>query len=180
MTGLKHTITGVIEEVLPDVPLGTAFEYLGLPFEVNVKTNTGDIFYFIPVTWDGSTYDPNARGEQIITGQLHVEESFYAEELEPTSTVKAIARITLIGDGAIVPTLEPPTYSRQIYSGDFCQLAFSDEYLSGGTATADGETVDGVFTLNEEQEKYGYWHRGGGLVQVGLLALKVTFTPMTD
>ena len=75
------------------------------------------------------------------------------------------------------PTLEPPSYSRQIYSGDFCQLAFSDEYLSGGTATADGETVDGVFTLNEEQEKYGYWHRGGGLVQVGLLALKVTFTP---
>ena len=177
VTGLKHTITGVIEEVLPDVPLGTAFEYLGLPFEVNVKTNTGDIFYFIPVTWDGSTYDPNARGEQIITGQLHVEESFYAEELEPTSTVKAIARITLIGDGAIVPTLEPPTYSRQIYSGDFCQLAFSDEYLSGGKATADDETVDGVFTLNEEQEKYGYWHRGGGLVQVGLLALKVTFTP---
>ena len=176
VTGLKHTITGVIEEVLPDVPLGTAFEYLGLPFEVNVKTNTGDIFYFIPVTWDGSTYDPNTRGEQIITGELHVEESFYAEELAPTS-IKAIARITLIGDGAIVPTLEPPTYSRQIYSGDFCQLAFSDEYLSGGTATADGETVDGVFTLNEEQEKYGYWNRGGGLVQVGLLALKVTFTP---
>ena len=176
VTGLKHTITGVIEEVLPDVPLGTAFEYLGLPFEVNVKTNTGDIFYFIPVTWDGSTYDPNTRGEQIITGELHVEESFYAEELAPTS-IKAIARITLIGGGAIVPTLEPPTYSRQIYSGDFCQLAISDEYLSGGTATADGETVDGVFTLNEEQEKYGYWHRGGGLVQVGLLALKVTFTP---
>ena len=176
VTGLKHTITGVIEEVLPDVPLGTAFEYLGLPFEVNVKTNTGDIFYFIPVTWDGSTYDPNTRGEQIITGELHVEESFYAEELAPTS-IKAIARITLIGGGAIVPTLEPPTYSRQIYSGDFCQLAFSDEYLSGGTATADGETVDGVFTLNEEQEKYGYWNRGGGLVQVGPLALKVTFTP---
>ena len=176
VTGLKHTITGVIEEVLPDVPLGTAFEYLGLPFEVNVKTNTGATFY-VPVTWDGSSYDPNALGEQIITGHLDVEWSIYEEELEPTSTVKAIARITLIGDGAIVPTLEPPTYSRQIYSGDFCQLAFSDEYLSGGTATADGETVDGVFTLNEEQEKYGYWHRGGGLVQVGLLALKVTFTP---
>ena len=177
VTGLKHTITSVTEEVLPDVPLGTAFEDLGLPFDVDVKTNTGDIFYYIPVTWDGSTYDPNARGEQIITGELHVEESFHAEELEPTSTVKAIARITLIGGGAIVPTLEPPTYSRQIYSGDFCQLAFSNDYLSGGTATADGETVDGVFTLNEEQEKYGYWHRDGGLVQVGLLALKVTFTP---
>ena len=76
-----------------------------------------------------------------------------------------------------MPTLEPPTYSRQIYSGDFCQLAFSDEYLSGGKATADGETVDGRFTLNEEQENYGYWRRDGGLVQVGLLALKVTFTP---
>ena len=177
VTGLKHTITSVTEEVLRDKPLGTAFEDLWLPFDVDVITNTGDIFYYIPVTWDSSSYDPNKYGEQIITGELHVERTFYEDELEPTSTVKAIARITLIGDGAIVPTLEPPTYSRQIYSGDFCQLAFSDEYLSGGKATANGETVDGVFTLNEEQEKYGYWHRGGGLVQVGLLALKVTFTP---
>ena len=177
VTGLKHTITGVVEEVLPDVPLGTAFEYLGLPFDVDVITNTGDIFYYIPVTWDGSSYDPNALGEQIIAGELHVERSFYEDELEPTS-IKAIARITLIGDGAIVPTLEPPTYSRQIYSGDFCQHAFSDDYLSGGKATtADGETVPGRFTLNEEQEKYGYWNSGGGLVQVGPLALKVTFTP---
>ena len=176
VTGLKHTITSVTEEVLPDVPLGTAFEDLWLPPFVEVKTNTGRTFGPIPVTWDSSSYDPNARGEQIITGQLHVEEIPYEKKLEPTS-IKAIARITLIDDGGIVPTLEPPTYSRQIYSGDFCQLAFSDEYLSGGKATADGETVDGVFTLNEEQEKYGYWHRDGGLVQVGLLALKVTFTP---
>ena len=177
VTGLKYTITSVIEKVINNMPLGTTFEDLWLPFDVDVKTNTGDIFYSIPVTWDGSSYDPNKYGEQIITGQLDVEGSFYEDELEPTSTVKAIARITLIGDEPIVPTLDPPTYSRQIYSGDFCQLAFSDEYLSGGTATADGETVDGVFTLNEEQEKYGYWNRGGGLVQVGLLALKVTFTP---
>ena len=177
VTGLKYTITSVIEKVINNMPLGTTFEDLWLPFDVDVKTNTGDIFYSIPVTWDGSSYDPNKYGEQIITGQLDVEGSFYEDELEPTSTVKAIARITLIGDEPIVPTLDPPTYSRQIYSGDFCQLAFSDEYLSGGKATADGETVPGVFTLNEEQEKYGYWHRGGGLVQVGLLALKVTFTP---
>ena len=177
VTGIKHTITSVTEEVLPDVPLGTAFEDLRLPPVVEVKTNTGATFFHIPVTWDGSTYDPNARGEQIITGELNVENSEDAYYLEPASTVKAIAKITLIGDESIVPTLEPPTYSRQIYSGDFCQLAFSDEYLSGGKATANGETVDGVFTLNEEQEKYGYWNRGGGLVQVGLLALKVTFTP---
>ena len=128
------------------------------------------------MTWDSSSYDPNARGEQIITGELNVENSEDAYYLEPTS-IKAIAKITLIGDDGIVPTLKPPTYSRQIYSGDFCQLAFSDDYLSGGTATADGEKVDGVFTLNEEQEKYGYWNRGGGLVQVGPLALQVTFTP---
>ena len=182
VTGIKHTITSVTEEVLPDEPLGTAFEDLWrLPPDVEVKTNTGRTFFPIPVTWDSSSYDPNARGEQIITGELHVEQSRYTDKLEPTS-IKAIARITLIGDEPIVPTLEvptlePPTYSRRIYSGDFCQLAFSDEYLSGGTATADGETVPGVFTLNEEQEKYGYWNRGGGLVQVGLLALKVTFTP---
>ena len=177
VTGIKHTITSVTEEVLPDEPLGTAFEDMWrLPPDVEVKTNTGRTFFPIPVTWDSSSYDPNARGEQIITGQLHVEESRFEKKLEPTS-IKAIARITLIGDEPIVPTLEPPTYSRQIYSGDFCQLAFSDEYLSGGKATADGETVDGVFTLNEEQEKYGYWRRDGGLVQVGSLALKVTFTP---
>ncbi len=177
VTGLKYTITSVIEKVINNMPLGTTFEDLWLPFDVDVKTNTGDIFYSIPVTWDGSSYDPNKYGEQIITGQLDVEGSFYENELEPTSTVKAIARITLIGDEPIVPTLDPPTYSRQIYSGDFCQLAFSDEYLSGGKATADGETVPGVFTLNEEQELYGYWRRDGGLVQVGPLALKVTFTP---
>ena len=178
VTGIKYTITSVIEVDLPDKPLGTAFEDLWpLPPDVTVKTNTGRTFFPIPVTWDSSSYDPNAPGEQIITGQLHVEESRYEDKLEPASTVKAIAKITLIGDESIVPTLEPPTYSRQIYSGDFCQLAFSDEYLSGGKATANGETVDGVFTLNEEQEKYGYWNRGGGLVQVGLLALKVTFTP---
>ena len=181
VTGIKHTITSVKEEFLPDVPLGTAFENLRLLPDVAVKTNTGRTFFPIPVTWDSSSYDPNARGEQIITGELHVEQSRYTDKLEPTS-IKAIARITLIGDEPIVPTLEvptlePPTYSRRIYSGDFCQLAFSDEYLSGGKATANGETVDGVFTLNEEQEKYGYWNRGGGLVQVGLLALKVTFTP---
>ena len=177
VTGIKHTITSVIEVDLPDKPLGTAFEDLWpLPPDVAVKTNTGRTFFPIPVTWDSSSYDPNAPGEQIITGQLHVEESRYENKLEPTS-IKAIAKITLIGDESIVPTLEPPTYSRQIYSGDFCQLAFSDEYLSGGKATANGETVDGVFTLNEEQEKYGYWNRGGGLVQVGPLALKVTFTP---
>ena len=176
VTGIKYTITSVIEEDFPDVPLGTAFEDLWLPPFVDVKANTGRLFGPIPVTWDSSSYDPNKYGEQIITGELHVEQSRYTDKLEPTG-IKAIARITLIGDGAIVPTLEPPTYSRRIYSGDFCQLAFSDEYLSGGKATADGETVDGVFTLNEEQEKYGYWHRGGGLVQVGLLALKVTFTP---
>ena len=178
VTGIKYTITSVREVDLPDKPLGTAFEDLWpLPPDVEVKTNTGRTFFPIPVTWDSSSYDPNAPGEQIITGQLHVEESRYEDKLEPASTVKAIAKITLIGDESIVPTLEPPTYSRQIYSGDFCQLAFSDEYLSGGKATANGETVDGVFTLNEEQEKYGYWNRGGGLVQVGLLALKVTFTP---
>ena len=178
VTGIKYTITSVREVDLPDKPLGTAFEDLWpLPPDVEVKTNTGRTFFPIPVTWDSSSYDPNAPGEQIITGQLHVEESRYEDKLEPASTVKAIAKITLIGDESIVPTLEPPTYSRQIYSGDFCQLAFSDEYLSGGKATANDETVDGVFTLNEEQEKYGYWNRGGGLVQVGLLALKVTFTP---
>ena len=77
VTGLKYTITSVTEEVFPDVPLGTAFEDLWLPFDVDVKTNTGETFYSIPVTWDGSSYDPNALGEQIITGELHVEQSRY-------------------------------------------------------------------------------------------------------
>ena len=115
VTGLRHTITGVIEEVLPDVPLGTAFEDLGLPSGVKVETNTGASFSPVPVTWDGSAYDPNKYGEQIITGELHVEKSSYTDYLEPTSTVRATARITLIDDRVFTPTLEPPTYSKQLY-----------------------------------------------------------------
>ena len=110
VTGLKYTITSVIEKVINNMPLGTTFEDLWLPFYVDVKTNTGDIFYSIPVTWDGSSYDPNKYGEQIITGQLDVEGSFYEDELEPTSTVKAIARITLIGDEPLCQRwIRPPT-----------------------------------------------------------------------
>ena len=176
VTGLKHTITSVTEEVLRDVPLGTAFEYLGLPFEVNVKTNTGDIFYYIPVTWDSSSYDPNKYGEQIITGELHVEQSNYKDDLEPTS-VKATARITLIDDRVFTPTLEPPTYSKQLYGGDLCFLVFADKYLSGGTATANGETVSGKFTLDKDQKIYGHSLTASTLLQAGSLQLKVIFTP---
>ncbi len=32
-------------------------------------------------------------------------------------TVKATARITLIDDRVFTPTLEPPTYSKQLYGG---------------------------------------------------------------
>ncbi|MCG4587277.1 hypothetical protein L0P56_17520, partial [Anaerosalibacter bizertensis] len=48
VTGLKYTITSVIEKVINNMPLGTTFEDLWLPFDVDVKTNTGDIFYSIP------------------------------------------------------------------------------------------------------------------------------------
>ena len=123
VTGIKYTITSVTEEVLPDVPLGTAFEDLRLPPVVEVKTNTGATFFHIPVTWDGSTYDPNKYGEQIITGQLHVEESRYEDELEPTS-IKAIAKITLIGDGGIVPKLEPPPTPGRYTAAIFASLPF--------------------------------------------------------
>lgn len=108
------------------------------------------------MTWDGSTYDPNRYGEQIITGELHVERSSYTDRLEPTSTVRATARITLIDDRVFTPTLEPPTYSKQLYGGDLCFLVFSDKYLSGGTATANGEPVSGKFALDKNQKIYGH------------------------
>lgn len=114
--------------VITDKPLGTPFEDLGLPlspYGVMVETNTGASFSPIPVTWDGSNYNPNIYGEQIITGELHVEQSRYTDKLEPTSTVKATARITLIDDRIFTPTLEPPTYSKQLYGGDLCFLVFS-------------------------------------------------------
>ncbi len=45
------------------------------------------------------------------------------------------------------PTLEPPTYSKQLYGGDLCFLVFADKYLSGGTATGERrKTVSGKFT----------------------------------
>ena len=119
--GTKRTITSVPYDVyINNKPLGTAFEDLGLPSGVNVETNTGANFSPVPVTWDGSAYDPNKYGEQIITGELHVEKSSYTDYLEPTSTVRATARITLIDDRVFTPTLEPPTYSKQLYGGDLC------------------------------------------------------------
>ena len=181
VTGIKRTITRVPEDVvITDKPLGTPFEDLGLPlspYGVMVETNTGASFSPIPVTWDGSTYDPNIYGEQIITGELHVEQSRYTDKLEPTSTVKATARITLIDDRVFTPTLEPPTYSKQLYGGDLCFHVFSDKYLSGGTATANGERVSGKFTLDKDQKIYGHSLTASTLLQAGPLQLKVIFTP---
>ena len=177
VTGTKRTITRVPDDVIiTDKPIGTAFENLGLPSGVKVETNTGASYSPVPVTWDGSTYDPNKYGEQIITGELHVEQSHYKDDLEPTS-VKATARITLIDDRVFTPTLEPPTYSKQLYGGDLCFLVFADKYLSGGTATANGETVSGKFTLDKDQKIYGHSLTASTLLQAGSLKLKVIFTP---
>ena len=178
--GTKRTITRVPDDVIiTDKPIGTAFEDLGLPlspFGVKVETNTGASYSPVPVTWDGSTYDPNKYGEQTITGALHVEQSHYKDDLEPTS-VKATARITLIDDRVFTPTLEPPTYSKQLYGGDLCFLVFADKYLSGGTATVNGETVSGKFTLDKDQKIYGHSLTASTLLQAGQLQLKIIFTP---
>lgn len=176
--GTKRTVTRVPDDVIiTDKPIGTAFENLGLPSGVKVETNTGASYSPVPVTWDGSTYNPNKYGEQIITGALHVEQSHYKDDLEPTNTVKATARITLIDDRVFTPTLEPPTYSKQLYGGDLCFLVFADKYLSGGTATANGETVSGKFTLDKDQKIYGLSLTASTLLQAGSLKLKVIFTP---
>ena len=181
VVGTKRTITRVPDDVIiTDKPIGTAFEDLGLPlfpFGVKVETNTGASYSPVPVTWDGSTYDPNKYGEQIITGKLHVERSGFTDDLEPTSTVKATARITLIDDRVFTPTLEPPTYSKQLYGGDLCFLVFADKYLSGGTAKVNGEKVSGKFTLDKEQKIYGHSLTASTLLQAGQLRLKVIFTP---
>ena len=181
VVGTKRTITRVPDDVIiTDKPIGTAFEDLGLPlfpFGVKVETNTGASYSPVPMTWDGSTYDPNKYGEQIITGKLHVERSGFTDDLEPTSTVKATARITLIDDRVFTPTLEPPTYSKQLYGGDLCFLVFADKYLSGGTATVNGETVSGKFTLDKDQKIYGHSLTASTLLQAGQLQLKIIFTP---
>lgn len=176
--GTKRKVTRVPDDVIiTNKPIGTAFENLGLPSGVKVETNTGASYSPVPVTWDGSTYNPNKYGEQIITGELHVEKSGFTDGLEPTSTVRATARITLIDDRVFTPTLEPPTYSKQLYGGDLCFLVFADKYLSGGTATVNGEKVSGKFTLDKEQKIYGHSLTASTLLQAGQLRLKVIFTP---
>ena len=176
--GTKRTVTRVPDDaIITNKPIGTAFEDLGLPSGVKVETNTGASYSPVPVTWGGSTYDPNKYGEQIITGELHVEQSNYKDDLEPTNTVKATARITLIDDRVFTPTLEPPTYSKQLYGGDLCFLVFADKYLSGGTATVNGETVSGKFTLDKDQKIYGHSLTASTLLQAGQLQLKIIFTP---
>ena len=154
VTGTKRTVTRVPDDVIiTNKPIGTAFENLGLPSGVKVETNTGASYSPVPVTWDGSTYNPNKYGEQIITGALHVEKSGFT-------------------DG-----LEPPTYSKQLYGGDLCFLVFADKYLSGGTATVNGEPVSGKFTLDKEQKIYGHSLTASTLLQAGPLQLKIIFTP---
>lgn len=176
--GTKRKVTRVPDDVIiTNKPIGTAFENLGLPSGVKVETNTGASYSPVPVTWNGSTYDPNKYGEQIITGELHVEKSGFTDSLEPTNTVKATARITLIDDRVFTPTLEPPTYSKQLYGGDLCFLVFADKYLSGGTATVNGETVSGKFTLDKDQKIYGHSLTASTLLQAGQLQLKIIFTP---
>ena len=178
VTGTKRTVTRVPDDVIiTNKPIGTAFENLGLPSGVKVETNTGASYSPVPVTWDGSTYNPNKYGEQIITGALHVEKSGFTDGLEPTNTVRATARITLIDDRVFTPTLEPPTYSKQLYGGDLCFLVFADKYLSGGTATVNGEPVSGKFTLDKEQKIYGHSLTASTLLQAGPLQLKIIFTP---
>lgn len=178
VVGTKRTITRVPDDVIiTDKPIGTAFENLGLPSGVKVETNTGASYSPVPVTWDGSTYNPNKYGEQIITGELHVEKSGFTDGVEPTSKIKATARITLIDDRVFTPTLEPPTYSKQLYGGDLCFLVFADKYLSGGTATVNGETVSGKFTLDKDQKIYGHSLTASTLLQAGQLQLKIIFTP---
>ena len=176
--GTKRTVTRAPDDaIITNKPIGTAFENLGLPSGVKVETNTGASYSPVPVTWDGSTYDPHKYGEQIITGALHVEKSGFTDGLEPTNTVKATARITLIDDRVFTPTLEPPTYSKQLYGGDLCFLVFDDKYLSGGAATANGETVPGKFTLDKDQKIYGHSLTASTLLQAGQLQLKIIFTP---
>ena len=176
--GTKRKVTRVPDDVIiTNKPIGTAFENLGLPSGVKVETNTGASYSPVPVTWDGSTYNPNKYGEQIITGELHVEKSGFTDGLEPTNTVKATARITLIDDRVFTPTLEPPTYSKQLYGGDLCFLVFADKYLSGGTATVNGEPVSGKFTLDKDQKIYGHSLTASTLLQAGQLQLKIIFTP---
>ena len=178
VTGTKRTVTRAPDDaIITNKPIGTAFENLGLPSGVKVETNTGASYSPVPVTWDGSTYDPHKYGEQIITGELHVEKSGFTDGLEPTNTVKATARITLIDDRVFTPTLEPPTYSKQLYGGDLCFLVFADKYLSGGTATVNGETVSGKFTLDKDQKIYGHSLTASTLLQAGQLQLKIIFTP---
>lgn len=54
---------------------------------------------------------------------------------------------------------------------------FADKYLSGGTATVNGETVSGKFTLDKDQKIYGHSLTASTLLQAGQLQLKIIFTP---
>lgn len=48
---------------------------------------------------------------------------------------------------------------------------------SGGTATVNGETVSGKFTLDKDQKIYGHSLTASTLLQAGQLQLKIIFTP---
>ena len=146
VTGLKHTITGVVEEVLPDVPLGTAFEYLGLPFDVDVITNTGDIFYYIPVTWDGSSYDPNSYEEQTIYGEVNRAEFEKYYIVPEGADLRGVVKITLQADPVDTEIAQSPVF--QWKNGDFTlpdnTMFVNRIFEMGATGEGNANLADGV------------------------------------
>ena len=76
---------------------------------------------------------------------------------------------------AVTPVLTPPTIEGTFYALD--KYSALKAGLTGGTATVNGEKIEGIFALDEDELLYGYRATDDSQLKAGTLTRKVIFTP---
>ena len=178
VTGIKRTITEVLTKfTITDKPVGTALENLGIPTGgVTVRTNTGAMYAPIPVIWDTSAYDPDSLETQIIYGTLDVAHSLCTDYIEVQTDVKATIEVTLIDTRVFETTITvPPTIEGTFYGLDHYETVING--LTGGTAMANGQVIEGTFELKKDEPLYGGNATDGVALKYGELTRTVVFKP---
>ena len=79
-------------------------------------------------------------------------------------------------EAAVVPVLTPPTIEGTFYALDEYRVLKAAR-LTGGTATVNGEKIEGTFALDEDELLYGYTATDAFQLKAGTLTRTVIFTP---
>ncbi len=107
---VKYNITNTKVTRVSGVVSGTPFEEVGLPSLAPVVRNDGETEE-IPVTWDGSKYNPTKIGSQVVRGTLVVPLPVH---LENPNNRQPNAVVTIVDPSARILSLEQLPKSRML------------------------------------------------------------------